>query len=162
MINWSSILARPELPEDAKPLSDQLWSAIESTICCNTNRMSIPQLLQHPLMKIHSVPVDDMRRHAPPFVPALNGEADTSYFEEPDPEQQQQKQDQEDLEKLLAGYDVPLSERNTGEFAYFTWKAFPEDLKQQIEKHRNSTSSTTSTATKKEQSKAPGSDSSIV
>lgn len=116
-----------------KPVSDELWSAINATICCHTKRLPVADLLQHSLMKLHNIPVADMRGHTPPFIPALNGEADTSYFDNSDTEQQ--KADQVDLEKMLSGSDVPWAERNTGEFAYFTWKAFPEDLKQQIEKH---------------------------
>ena len=82
--NWSRSLRRPhyDRPEDRIfNLSDNGWSAITSLINHKDRRLStLDQVKQHPFFA--EVRWDDLREGAAPFVPALDSEVDSGYFDD--------------------------------------------------------------------------------
>ncbi|KAF9489201.1 AGC/NDR protein kinase [Pleurotus eryngii] len=82
--NWSKVLQRPvyDRPEDLIfNLSDIAWDAITRLIAHSTTRYStLDQVTAHPFFE--PAPWDDLRASRAPFVPALDSEIDTGYYDD--------------------------------------------------------------------------------
>ncbi|KAF7784807.1 hypothetical protein Agabi119p4_972 [Agaricus bisporus var. burnettii] len=82
--NWSKVLRRPHYDEAADKvfnLSDVSWDAITRLIAHASVRYSnLSELSEHPFFK--SVIWDDLRTVRPPFVPTLDSEVDTGYYDD--------------------------------------------------------------------------------
>ncbi|KAF8961010.1 AGC/NDR protein kinase [Flammula alnicola] len=82
--NWTKVLRRPEYdkPEDLIfNLSDVAWDAVTRLIAHASVRYStLAQLTTHPFFK--NVKWDDLRAVRAPFVPALDSEIDTGYYDD--------------------------------------------------------------------------------
>ncbi|KAF8525089.1 AGC/NDR protein kinase [Hysterangium stoloniferum] len=82
--NWTKVLRRPEYdaPEDLLfNLTDVAWNAITSLISHSSTRYtSMPQLKAHPFFA--TVSWDSLRSRDAPFVPALDSEIDTGYYDD--------------------------------------------------------------------------------
>ncbi|EJD55124.1 kinase-like protein [Auricularia subglabra TFB-10046 SS5] len=82
--NWARTLRRPEYdrPEDLIfNLSDVAWDAITNLIAhANTRFSTLEQVKAHPFFS--SVPWDGLRAQPAPFVPALDSELDTGYYDD--------------------------------------------------------------------------------
>ncbi|KAJ8088702.1 serine/threonine-protein kinase dbf2 [Marasmius tenuissimus] len=86
--NWTTVLRRPEYdkPEDLIfNLTDVAWDCITQLIAhANTRFSSMAQVTNHPFFKKAKPPVkwDDLRNSRAPFVPALDSEIDTGYYDD--------------------------------------------------------------------------------
>ncbi|KAF8824036.1 hypothetical protein HHX47_DHR9000200 [Lentinula edodes] len=86
--NWTTVLRRPEYdkPEDLIfNLSDVAWDAVTHLIAHASSRYStLSQVTSHPFFKECNPPVhwDDLRSTRAPFVPALDSEVDTGYYDD--------------------------------------------------------------------------------
>ncbi|KAJ7743868.1 AGC/NDR protein kinase [Mycena metata] len=82
--NWSTVLRRPEYdkPEDLVfNLTDVAWDAVTTLIAHATTRYSsIGQVGAHPFFELTNW--DDLRSVRAPFVPALDSEIDTGYYDD--------------------------------------------------------------------------------
>ncbi|TFY82248.1 hypothetical protein EWM64_g1769 [Hericium alpestre] len=82
--NWTKVLRRPEYdkPEDLIfNLSDIAWDAVTRLIAHASVRYStLDQVQAHPFFK--KVQWDDLRGTQAPFVPALDSEIDTGYYDD--------------------------------------------------------------------------------
>ncbi|KAI5480915.1 serine/threonine protein kinase [Pseudohyphozyma bogoriensis] len=82
--NWHKTLRRPhyDRPEDRIfNLSDVGWSAITALITTKERRLStMDQIKAHPFFK--DVPWTNLRDSKAPFVPALDSEVDSGYFDD--------------------------------------------------------------------------------
>ncbi|PPQ97667.1 hypothetical protein CVT26_002479 [Gymnopilus dilepis] len=82
--NWTKVLRRPEYdkPEDLIfNLSDVAWDAITRLIAHASVRYStLSQVTSHPFFK--NVKWEDLRSVRAPFVPALDSELDTGYYDD--------------------------------------------------------------------------------
>ncbi|KAJ8488800.1 hypothetical protein ONZ45_g13822 [Pleurotus djamor] len=82
--NWSKVLQRPvyDRPEDLIfNLTDVAWNAITNLISHSTMRYStIDEVMSHPFFS--SAPWKDLRAARAPFVPALDSEIDTGYYDD--------------------------------------------------------------------------------
>ncbi|KAJ3485717.1 hypothetical protein NLI96_g4767 [Meripilus lineatus] len=82
--NWSKVLRRPEYdkPEDLIfNLSDIAWDAVTRLIAHSTVRYStLPQLQTHPFFS--NTRWDHLRSQKAPFVPALDSDLDTGYYDD--------------------------------------------------------------------------------
>ncbi|KAF8584970.1 kinase-like protein [Ramaria rubella] len=82
--NWTKVLRRPEYdkPEDLIfNLTDIAWDAVTRLIAHSTARVTtITQLKAHPFFA--GVPWDALRARDAPFVPALDSEIDTGYYDD--------------------------------------------------------------------------------
>ncbi|KAJ3788138.1 AGC/NDR protein kinase [Lentinula aff. detonsa] len=86
--NWTTVLRRPEYdkPEDLIfNLSDIAWDAVTRFIAHASTRYStMSQVTAHPFFTKCTPPVhwDDLRSTRAPFVPALDSELDTGYYDD--------------------------------------------------------------------------------
>ncbi|KAJ3998856.1 AGC/NDR protein kinase [Lentinula boryana] len=86
--NWTTVLRRPEYdkPEDLIfNLSDIAWDAVTRFIAHASTRYStMSQVTAHPFFTKCTPPVhwDDLRLTRAPFVPALDSELDTGYYDD--------------------------------------------------------------------------------
>ncbi|KAF9261855.1 AGC/NDR protein kinase [Marasmius fiardii PR-910] len=86
--NWTTVLRRPEYdkPEDLIfNLTDVAWDCVIQLIAhANTRYSSMAQVTNHPFFKNSkpSVKWDDLRSTRAPFVPALDSEIDTGYYDD--------------------------------------------------------------------------------
>jgi len=82
--NWSKVLKRPEYdkPEDLIfNLTDVAWDAITRLIAhASVRYVALSQVMGHPFFK--GVHWDDLRGTRAPFVPALDSEIDTGYYDD--------------------------------------------------------------------------------
>jgi len=82
--NWSKVLRRPEYdrPEDLIfNLTDVAWDAVTRLIAHASIRYSeLSQVAAHPFFK--GVKWDDLRSVRAPFVPALDSDEDTGYYDD--------------------------------------------------------------------------------
>ncbi|KAJ7293969.1 AGC/NDR protein kinase [Mycena rebaudengoi] len=82
--NWSTVLRRPEYdkPEDLVfNLSDVAWDAVTCLIAHATTRYSsLSQVSAHPFFELTGW--EDLRSVRAPFVPALDSEIDTGYYDD--------------------------------------------------------------------------------
>ncbi|PCH33151.1 kinase-like protein [Wolfiporia cocos MD-104 SS10] len=82
--NWTKVLRRPEYdkPEDLVfNLTDTAWDAVTRLIAHASVRYdTLSQVSAHPFFK--SVKWDDLRSVKAPFVPALDSEIDTGYYDD--------------------------------------------------------------------------------
>lgn len=82
--NWAKVLRRPQYdqPEDMIfNLSDVAWDAITQLIAhASTRYSSLDDVGSHPFFK--GVKWDDLRSVRAPFVPALDSELDTGYYDD--------------------------------------------------------------------------------
>ncbi|KAG8874019.1 hypothetical protein FRB97_006200 [Tulasnella sp. 331] len=82
--NWTKVLRRPvyEKEEDLIfNLSDVSWDAITRFIAHHSTRYTtLDQVKSHPFFNM--VPWDDLRGQQAPFVPALDSEFDTGYYDD--------------------------------------------------------------------------------
>ncbi|KLO11264.1 kinase-like protein [Schizopora paradoxa] len=82
--NWTKVLKRPEYdrPEDLIfNLTDIAWDAITRLIAhASVRYVALNQVMGHPFFK--GVHWDDMRNTRAPFVPALDSEIDTGYYDD--------------------------------------------------------------------------------
>ncbi|CAL1696859.1 unnamed protein product [Somion occarium] len=82
--NWSTVLRRPHYdnPEDMIfNLSDVAWDAVTRLIAhASVRYSSLDQLKSHPFFK--NVKWDNVRSTRAPFVPALDSEIDTGYYDD--------------------------------------------------------------------------------
>ncbi|KZT24726.1 AGC/NDR protein kinase [Neolentinus lepideus HHB14362 ss-1] len=82
--NWTKVLRRPEYdkPEDLIfNLTDVAWDAVTSLIAHSSVRISnLAQLAEHPFFE--GVKWNDLRAVQAPFVPALDSEIDTGYYDD--------------------------------------------------------------------------------
>ncbi|KAJ2931136.1 hypothetical protein H1R20_g5909, partial [Candolleomyces eurysporus] len=82
--NWTKVLRRPEYdrPEDLIfNLTDIAWDAIVRLIAHTTHRYSsLSQVTDHPFFE--GVKWEDLRSVRAPFVPALDSELDTGYYDD--------------------------------------------------------------------------------
>ncbi|ORY88965.1 kinase-like domain-containing protein [Leucosporidium creatinivorum] len=82
--NWQRCLRRPhyDRPEDRIfNLSDRGWGAIVALIAHKDRRIStMDQLKVHPFFE--GVPWDNLREQKAPFIPALDSEIDSGYFDD--------------------------------------------------------------------------------
>lgn len=79
--NWEQHLHPPEFASDEDyPVSPEFWDLMEHLICNAKNRFqSISDIQAHPWFR--SFNWDAIRTMEPPFIPELEDEADTSYFQ---------------------------------------------------------------------------------
>ncbi|KAK7468416.1 serine/threonine-protein kinase dbf2 [Stygiomarasmius scandens] len=86
--NWTTVLRRPEYdkPEDLIfNLTDVAWDAVTRFIAHASTRYStMTQVTAHPFFTECKPPVnwDDLRSTRAPFVPALDSEIDTGYYDD--------------------------------------------------------------------------------
>ncbi|KAF2070224.1 hypothetical protein CYY_008458 [Polysphondylium violaceum] len=78
VLKWKTMLVRPE------GVSDLLWDLISSLVCDGSTRLGtgekgVENIKAHPFFK--DVPWGRLHQLDPPFVPVLNDEYDTTYFE---------------------------------------------------------------------------------
>ncbi|KAF8439478.1 AGC/NDR protein kinase [Boletus edulis BED1] len=82
--NWTKVLRRPEYdkPEDLIfNLTDIAWDAVTRLISHSSVRYStLPQVMSHPFFD--GVKWEDLRSTRAPFVPALDSEIDTGYYDD--------------------------------------------------------------------------------
>ncbi|KZS90293.1 AGC/NDR protein kinase [Sistotremastrum niveocremeum HHB9708] len=82
--NWTKVLRRPhyDRPEDLIfNLTDVAWDAVTRLIAHSTMRYAtLDQVKSHPFFM--RVKWSDLRGVAPPFVPALDSEIDTGYYDD--------------------------------------------------------------------------------
>ncbi|KAI0727601.1 kinase-like protein [Fomitopsis betulina] len=82
--NWTKVLRRPEYdkPEDIIfNLTDVAWDAVTRLIAHASVRYStLAQVADHPFFE--GVPWDDLRGIRAPFVPALDSDIDTGYYDD--------------------------------------------------------------------------------
>ncbi|KAL4243152.1 non-specific serine/threonine protein kinase [Abortiporus biennis] len=82
--NWTKVLTRPvyDKPEDLIfNLSDIAWDAVTRLIAHSTVRFaSLPQLQSHPFFE--QTKWDNLRGVKAPFVPALDSDIDTGYYDD--------------------------------------------------------------------------------
>ncbi|KAG2023673.1 AGC/NDR protein kinase [Coprinopsis cinerea AmutBmut pab1-1] len=82
--NWSKVLRRPEYdrPEDLIfNLTDTAWHAVTRLIASSHSRYdTMDQVKSHPFF--YGVKWDDLRSVRAPFVPALDSEIDTGYYDD--------------------------------------------------------------------------------
>jgi len=83
LICWKNYLVPPEPVEaDEQLISDQGWDLITRLICepsKRIGRIGIEEIMKHPWFK--GFDWDSIQETRPPFVPVLDGEIDTSYFQ---------------------------------------------------------------------------------
>ncbi|RDX51577.1 kinase-like protein [Lentinus brumalis] len=81
---WPSVLRRPQYdaPEDQVfNLTDIAWDGITRLIAhASVRYATLEQVREHPFFK--GVQWDDLRGSDPPYVPELNGEDDTGYYDD--------------------------------------------------------------------------------
>lgn len=79
--NWKAYLHPPEYASDDEyPVSSEFWDLLMKLICDATDRFqSITEIQAHPWFK--SFNWDKIREMDPPFIPELEDEVDTSYFQ---------------------------------------------------------------------------------
>ncbi|KAJ3820489.1 AGC/NDR protein kinase [Lentinula raphanica] len=86
--NWTTVLRRPEYdkPEDLIfNLSDVAWDAVTRLIAhASTRYATMSQVTSHPFFTECTPPVhwEDLRSTRAPFVPALDSEIDTGYYDD--------------------------------------------------------------------------------
>ncbi|KAE9397835.1 AGC/NDR protein kinase [Gymnopus androsaceus JB14] len=86
--NWTTVLRRPEYdkPEDLIfNLTDVAWDAVTRLIAHASSRFStLSQVTSHPFFSECTPPVhwEDLRSTRAPFVPALDSEVDTGYYDD--------------------------------------------------------------------------------
>lgn len=56
----------------------QAWDLIQGLIARPSARLNVEQIIEHPFFD--GVDWDCLRLQEPPFVPTLNGDTDTSYY----------------------------------------------------------------------------------
>ncbi|KAH8111419.1 kinase-like protein [Phellopilus nigrolimitatus] len=82
--NWTKVLRRPEYDREEDlifNLTDIAWDAVTRLIAHASVRYAgLAQLQQHPFFK--SVRWEDLRATKAPFVPALDSEIDTGYYDD--------------------------------------------------------------------------------
>ncbi|SJL05222.1 related to protein kinase DBF2 [Armillaria ostoyae] len=82
--NWTKVLRRPEYdkPEDLVfNLTDTAWDAVTRLLShASVRYATLPQVSGHPFFD--SVKWDDLRSVTAPFVPALDSEIDTGYYDD--------------------------------------------------------------------------------
>ncbi|KAF7310385.1 hypothetical protein HMN09_00580500 [Mycena chlorophos] len=82
--NWQTVLRRPEYdkPEDLIfNLTDVAWDAVTCLIAHASSRLTtLEQIREHPFFD--GVKWDDLRGVEAPFVPALDSEIDTGYYDD--------------------------------------------------------------------------------
>ncbi|ORX77742.1 kinase-like protein [Anaeromyces robustus] len=84
---WKQVLERPVyIGEDEEfNLSDEAWDLITKLIADRSKRISsLPQLQAHPFFK-NKITFDDLRSEkgaTPPFIPKLESDIDTTYFDD--------------------------------------------------------------------------------
>jgi serine/threonine protein kinase len=115
-------LVRPTAENDGVDLSDQSWSMIQSLLSSRSSRLgSLDEIKQHAFFG--DLDWATLRERDPPFVPQLDNEIDTSYFEVDNVDDANIDAMIKSLEK---GAGAGASERKRNIIAGFTFK--PADV----------------------------------
>jgi serine/threonine protein kinase len=77
---WKANLVRPEMEQDGVDLDDAAWDLISRLVCDSAHRIPSPtEAKSHPFLA--GLDMTTLVQQKPPFVPQLDSEFDTSYFE---------------------------------------------------------------------------------
>jgi len=74
VLNWKAVLKRPECD-----MTDIAWDLITKLLTVREKRLSLDDVKQHPFFK--DIDFKSMLSTKPPFVPQLESDIDTSYFD---------------------------------------------------------------------------------